>query len=193
VPRRKNSGESYTPMKLHPLTLSFAGDQAVLEPRFLESRRSWYIRFLQQALILGMAFYALFALLDLVMAPEVKNRLWFIRFVLVEPLLLGTLHISRISRFRTWSQGLVVFALLTAGSGISAMIALLEPPASYAYYAGILLVLMLGYGYSRCRFLWASLAGWMNFFVYLVIAVWIVRTPGYSRLDRPDASVSPDE
>jgi PAS domain S-box-containing protein len=68
--------------------------------------------------------------------------------------------------------------MILAGSGISIMVAIADPPANYSYYAGVILVLMMSYGFVKARFMWASLSGWINVLFYEIVAVWIVQTPG---------------
>ena len=40
-----------------------------------------------------------------------------------------------------------------------------------------MLVFMLGYTFVRVRFLWASLAGWVQVLLYEIAAIWISPTP----------------
>ena len=78
-------------MKLHPLTLKFSGESSKLEAPFL---RDYYRMSLSQVrifLILGAILYASFGILDALLMPEQKYTIWFIRFIIICPVLLGTL------------------------------------------------------------------------------------------------------
>ncbi len=44
-------------------------------------------------------------------------------------------------------------------------------------YAGIILVFMWGYAFVCVRFLWATLAGWVQVILYEVVAIWINPVP----------------
>ena len=81
-------------MKLNSLTLKFSGESSKLEAPFL----SYYYRMslpqLRIFLILGSLLYASFGILDAVLMPEQKYTIWFIRFIIVCPVILGMLLAS---------------------------------------------------------------------------------------------------
>lgn len=166
-------------MKLHPISLSFSGDWKHLEKEFLYSYNSKSVKYIRLAFLFGIFFYSIFGFLDAVMAPDKKHLLWFIRYALICPGLFVCILLSFLSDFQKFSQLVIVSAIIIAGSGISVMMALVSSPASSSYYAGIILVLMFGYGFIRARFIWASLGGWVNVIIYEIVAIWIVQTPVY--------------
>ncbi|MDC7235239.1 MAG: ATP-binding protein [Spirochaetales bacterium] len=157
--------------------LEFSGENAHLEKDFKKEFLSRSAVFTRLALCIGLIFYSVFGFLDAILAPEQKYQLWFIRYAVVGPLLIILILVSFLKPFRKSSEILGVIALIAAGSGISIMVAISRPPASYSYYAGIILVLMLGYGFVRIRFKWAVLTGWLNVLIYEIIAIFIVNTP----------------
>ena len=55
-----------------------------------------------------------------------------------------------------------VAVMIIAGSAIIVMISIIPPPANYSYYAGLILVFIWGYAFTRVRFIWATLAGQQN-------------------------------
>ncbi len=71
----------------------------------------------------------------------------------------------------------IAFGVLISGLGITAMILIAPYPASYSYYAGLLLVFIYGYTFVKLRFIWASLTGWLIVIAYEVAAIWISPTP----------------
>ena len=105
-------------MKLNPLTLKFSGESSKLEAPFL----SYYYRMslpqLRIFLILGALLYASFGILDALLMPEQKYTIWFIRFVIVCPVLLGTLLASFSKSFERYMQPLLAVVLILAGGGI---------------------------------------------------------------------------
>ena len=164
-------------MKLHPLTLKFSGESSKLEEPFL----SYYYRMslpqLRIFLILGSLLYASFGILDAILMPEQKYTIWFIRFIIVCPVILGMLLTSFSKSFERYMQPFLAVVLILAGGCIIFMIVIAPIPINYDYYAGLMLVLMLGYTFVRVRFLWASLAGWVQVLLYEIATIWISPTP----------------
>ncbi len=174
---KKDGPEEFPVMKINPLDLTFSDECKHLEQSFLHDYATHSIKYIRQAFGVGIFFYAIFGILDAIIAPEEKALLWFIRYGVVCPTILGCLLLSFWSGFQKWSQYVIVFVILLAGGGISVMVAVTQPPAAFSYYAGVILVLMLGYGFVRARFIWASLAGWINVVIYEIVAIGIVDTP----------------
>jgi len=164
-------------MKLHLLTLKFSGKSSSLEALFLYNYYRVSLPQIRIFLILGALLYAAFGILDALLMPQQKYTVWFIRLVIVCPLLLGTLLISFSNFFERYMQPILAGILIIAGAGIICMIAIAPPPVSYYYYAGLMLVFMWGYTFIRLRFLWASLAGWALVVLYETTAIWINPTP----------------
>jgi len=164
-------------MKLHPLTLKFSGESSKLEAPFL----SYYYRMslpqLRIFLILGSLLYASFGILDAILMPEQKYTIWFIRFFIVCPVIVGILLASFSKSFERYMQSFLAVVLTLAGGCIIFMIVIAPIPVNYDYYAGLMLVLMLGYTFVRVRFLWASLAGWVQVLLYEIATIWISPTP----------------
>ena len=74
-------------------------------------------------------------------------------------------------------QCLVASMILIAGLGIIAMILIAPNPGNYSYYAGLILVFLYGYTFSKLRFIWATLAGWMIVIGYEIAAIGMSHTP----------------
>jgi diguanylate cyclase (GGDEF)-like protein/PAS domain S-box-containing protein len=164
-------------MKLHLLTLKFSGNSSQLEAPFLSDYYRVSLPHIRISLILGALLYASFGILDAVLMPEQKYTIWLIRFVIVCPVLFGTLLASFSKSFERYMQPLLACVFILAGGGIICMIVIAPPPVNYSYYAGLLLVFMWGYTFIRVRFLWASLAGWVQVVLYEIAAIWISPTP----------------
>ncbi|MGB5747480.1 MAG: hypothetical protein WBM69_10885, partial [Desulfobacterales bacterium] len=121
--------------------------------------------------------YSIFGFLDAWLAPEAKHMLWFIRFVIFAPYILFVILFSFSHHFKKYMQLSLVLGTLIGGFGITAMILIAPYPASYSYYAGLLLVFIYGYTFVKLRFIWASLAGWLIVIAYEIAAIWISPTP----------------
>lgn len=164
-------------MQVNPYTLTFTGADRLLEPGFLKDYCDKSIRLFRIALLLGCGFYAIFGILDALLLPEIKERIWFIRFAVVCPALITGVVFSYSSIFsRCWQLVLSIIMLL-AGLGIIAMIVLAPPPVNYTYYAGLMLVLVYSYTVPRARFLWASATCWTLVICYEITAFMIIDTP----------------
>ena len=164
-------------MKLHLLTLKFSGNLSQLEAPFLSDYYRASLPLIRISLILAALFYAAFGILDALLMPEQKNTIWFIRFVIICPVLFGILLASFFKTFERYMQPLLAGVSILAGGGIICMIVIAPPPVSYSYYAGLLLVFLWSYTFSRMRFTWASLAGWVLVILYEIAAFWMSPTP----------------
>ncbi len=164
-------------MKLHPISLKFSGDSSYLEKFFLEEYYYTSLSNIRVFLILGSVLYAAFGILDAILMPEQMFNIWFIRLIVIGPCLTGVLLVTSSDIFKKHMQAVLAFAFTIAGSGIICMIVIAPPPASYGYYAGLMLVFMWGYALIRLFFVWASIAGWLQVILYEMTAIWVNPTP----------------
>jgi two-component system cell cycle sensor histidine kinase/response regulator CckA len=161
-------------MELNPISLSFPGD---LEETFLNDYCVNSLKAVRLSLLAGIFLYGFFGILDALLIPEMKVTLWFIRFAIVWPSLLGVIVFSYSKHFKKYFQPLVATAMIISGFAIILMIYIIPPPVNYSYYAGLILVLIWGYTFTRVRFLWATTAGWILVALYEIVAIWISNTP----------------
>jgi signal transduction histidine kinase/CheY-like chemotaxis protein len=126
---------------------------------------------------MGVLLYGLFGFLDAWMVPQAKYKLWFIRYVIFVPYGIGIFLFSFTPHFKKYMQPSIAFGVLISGLGITAMILIAPYPASYSYYAGLLLVFIYGYTFVKLRFIWASMTGWLIVLAYEIAAIWISPTP----------------
>ncbi len=159
---------------INPWSLSFpkSFEQSFYEDYFQKSLRQ-----VRLALLLGIFFYAIFGILDSFMVPEVRIRLWFIRYSIVIPYILGVYLFTYTSYFKKYMQVSLASSILTAGIGIIAMIVVAPYPANYSYYAGLILIFIYGYSFLKLRFIWASIACWTIVVSYEIAAALLVQTP----------------
>jgi PAS domain S-box-containing protein len=160
--------------KMNFFTLSF---QEKLEGAFQEVYSQKSLRHVQVALLLAIFFYGIFGILDAWIVPMEKYKLWFIRYAVFCPYVLSIFLFSFSNRFIKYMQCLVASMILLAGLGIIAMILIAPYPGNYSYYAGLILVFLYGYAFSKLRFIWATLAGWMIVVGYEIAAIWLSHTP----------------
>ncbi|HDR89208.1 MAG TPA: response regulator [Bacteroidetes bacterium] len=165
-------------LSVHPVTLRFTGEMEHFEKDFLDDYFKRIIGPFRFSLLLAIIFYGSFAALDAIVIPELKYQFWFIRFVLVIPVIL-VLYILSYSRFiKNYLQPLVSVAMYLTGLGIIAMIIYASRIVERdTYYAGLILILIFGYAFTRIRFIYATLAGWLIVGTYEAAAIWLTQTP----------------
>jgi len=161
-------------IKMNFLTLSFPGK---LEEAFLDDYFQKSLRHVRIALLLGLFFYGIFGILDAWIVPEVKQKLWIIRYAVFSPFLFIVLLFSFSAHFKKYMQLSIAGVVLAAGLGIVAMIVIAPYPGNYSYYAGLILVFLFGYTFFKLRFIWATLTGWTIVIAYEISAVWLSQTP----------------
>jgi len=146
-------------MVVNPLTLSFSGPNSHLEASFQRNYAQTSLTNIRITLILGAVLYGGFGILDGFLFPFQKYIPWLIRYALVCPALMATVLFSYRNMFLALMQPLLAFLFFGAGAGIVGMVLVVPPPFNETYYAGIMLVMILGYTFVRIRFIWASAAG----------------------------------
>ncbi len=141
---------------LNPLTLTFSNPQ--LEKKFLESYHQRAVVRFRWALALAIFLYSVFAVLDSVSVGPLWPRIWFIRFAIVNPVLIACFLLSfKKNFFIRWYQEIASLGVLAGGGGILAMLALIPDPSLYLYSQGLMLVLIYNYTFLGLRFVRASL------------------------------------
>ena len=164
--------------KLNKLTLAFSGNIKHLEKDF---RNDYFIRSLNPfrfSLFLAIVFFGVFAFLDAMLLPELKQIFWFIRFGITTPVLIAVLLFSYSSVFKKYMQFILAGIMYLTGLAIIVMIIFAARMAeNYTYYAGLILIFIFGYTFIKARFIYASIAGWSIVASYEVAAIWISDTP----------------
>lgn len=145
-----------------------------------EFRAAWLRKSLSQirvTLVVGAVFYGAFGVLDFFLAPSVAPALWAIRFGAIIPLSLALLAFTMLPRFHDLLEPLLALWVLLAGLAIVAMIGVVPGEVGQSYYAGLILVFIVGYTWARIRFAWASTVGWVLVAAYEIVAMGFVDTP----------------
>lgn len=120
---------------------------------------------------LALALYAVFAWLDLAIAPEVAREIGWIR-VVVCTWITGVLVATRQPGFGRWRSALLSLTILATGGGIVGMLALTSGGVESLYYVGLILVLMATHAFRWLPFplaLVTSLAVVVGYDVQLAI------------------------
>ena len=159
---------------LNYFTLSFP---KVLEEAFREDYFRKSLRHVRIALLLAIFFYGIFGILDAWIAPDVKQKLWLIRYAIFLPFTFTIFLFSFSRYFKQHMQLCVAAVVLIAGLGIIQMILIAPHPGNNTYYTGLILVFIYGYTFFKLRFIWATLAGWMIVITYEIVAGFLIKTP----------------
>jgi len=161
-------------IRINLFTLSFPKEY---EKAFLEQYAIDSLRQARIALALAVFFYAIFGILDAWLVPEVKYQLWFIRYVIVCPYTLLVFLFSFTRWFKKYMQLATCSVILLCGVMIICMIVIAPYPASHSYYAGLILAFIYGYTFTKMRFIWATVTGWLIVVAYEFAAIWLSETP----------------
>ncbi|KKL08528.1 hypothetical protein LCGC14_2574950, partial [marine sediment metagenome] len=164
--------------ELRGMTLAFKGKIQHLEKEFGDDFFNRSIIPFRFSIVLAIFFYGIFAFLDSIMFPELKELFWFIRFGIVTPILVGVIFLSFSKIFKKFMQPVIAGIMYLTGLGIIVMNYFASTLAGdYSYYAGLFLILMFGYTFIRARFIYATIAGWSIVISYEIAALWIAETP----------------
>ena len=164
--------------KLNGFTLAFKGDIQHLESEFNNDYFKRSIIPFRFSIVLAIFFYGIFAFLDVIMFPELKNLFWLIRFGMVTPVLIAVIFFSYSQLFKKMMQPVITGIMYLTGLGIIVMnIYASNIAGDYSYYAGLFLILMFGYTFIRARFIYATIAGWTIVLSYEIAALWLTHTP----------------
>jgi PAS domain S-box-containing protein len=148
-----------------------------VERAFQEDYYTKSLKHVRVAILLAMAYYAAFGILDALLVPEEKHWLWLIRYAGFCPFAFAVYLFSFSKQFKRYMQPAIGAVVLSAGVGIIGMILIAPSPGHYAYYAGLILVFMYGYTFFKLRFVYATMAGFTIVIGYEIAAIWLSETP----------------
>lgn len=164
-------------MTVNYLTLSYKGDLAIYEKDFQDDYFRKSLNHFRFSLILATIFYASFAFLDANVVPTLKEKFWFIRFVVVFPSLIVVYALSFAKFFKKNMQLIIAVIMFITGFGIIIMNVYASRVEVHTYYAGLILIFIFGYTFIRAHFIYASLAGWSIVVCYEISAMVFSDTP----------------
>jgi len=150
---------------------------ANLEAEFLDDYFQKSLNQLRIGIILGALLYGLFGFLDAWIFPEVRHTTWFVRYALILPACVAVLLFSYSRQFKRYMQMTVFLLVIAAGAGIIAMMVIVGSPVNYFHFAGLVLVIMYSYTFSKLRFLHTIFASWLLVILYEIAAFGFRETP----------------
>ena len=109
------------------------------------------------ALLIGILLYAAFGLVDLMLLPADKQKMWFIRYAVVCPMATAGLFFTYAARFKHFMQPTLWLVMLVASLGIVTMVHLDPAPEKNFYYTGLLLLVMAAFTFVGMR-LWYAIS-----------------------------------
>ena len=151
------------------VTLRF---KPALEQLFLTDYTRRTLLVARIACVMGTALYAVFGFLDPWVFPQSLTETWFIRFGIIEPVMIGITLFSFTRYFARHMQPALMALAIAASSGVYAQLVAATPhePGFTAYCSGLLLITLWAYTIARLRFIYASLTGWLITAGYIITA-----------------------
>jgi class 3 adenylate cyclase len=129
---------------------------------------------MQLGLGLGLVMYAAFGVLGAWVMPISVSSIWFIRFVVVLPVVATVFTMLFFPRLRAFMQAATAVVGVVAGLGIVAMIYVSQHDelGHSFYFVGLLIVLMYVYSFLRLRFRYAISACFIIICGYEFVAIY---------------------
>ncbi|MEI9994406.1 MAG: ATP-binding protein [Rhizomicrobium sp.] len=151
APTQDTSRSADSGYDLDRLRLRF-GDPAI-EERFRVESINESRPLIRTYLVAAAMLYLTFGVLDAVVGGSLVGILWFIRYAVVCPILLGSAALTYVPSFETFSQRVISTAMITPGLGVVVMTAIMPAPFNSLYYAGLIMVVIYGSSLVRLRFI----------------------------------------
>ncbi|MBL8204135.1 MAG: serine/threonine protein kinase [Blastocatellia bacterium] len=164
--------KNYPAIKMNRLTLSF-NDKEV-EADFIRNYLANSARQARFAMILGVLLWLGSGIIDYWISQDYQ-RLWFIRFVVITPIILCLFFLALSAWGAKAMQFLAVVFCLIPGIGIALMTLKMEPPGKYLYHVCIIEIIAYIYTFIRLRFIYAAALSWLLSVVYLLIALPLIK------------------
>jgi two-component system, cell cycle sensor histidine kinase PleC len=179
IPMALDSANPPTPLEtrfqLDKIRLTFLDPE--IERVFGKESLSNALVIIRIYVISGIGLYALFGVLDWIVAERQAGQLWTIRYILVCPYLLAVFVLTYFPAFQRVAQPALASAMLVSGLGIEAMTAILEPPYNSIYYAGLIMVVIWCGSLMRLRVAYAAFISLILVCLYQVVAASINPVP----------------
>jgi two-component system, cell cycle sensor histidine kinase PleC len=139
------------PFSSRLLHLSFPEPE--VEASFQSEDASLWLTFTRLALVLGLAFYAVFGVVDAFVSGDALDLVWAIRFGVVCPFLVAVIAATFTRLFLLYEQVILLMVMLIAGGAIVVMIALIPSPGNYLYSFGVDVVIIYCAVLTRIRYI----------------------------------------
>lgn len=149
-------------------TVKFEED---LEEEFQESIEGALLKSHRSGLVVLALVCAGYALLDWLIMPELRYLVWSIRFLGILPFAMIAIILTYWKPMQEYSTFLSVGGLIISSAGTIAMMVFAPPAVSGAYFAGLLIHIMLCFGIFRLEFITSMFCGLVMLVSYNVGAV----------------------
>ena len=128
-------------------------------------------------LVAAALLYLTFGILDSFVGGPMVQTMWFIRYALVCPLLLGAAGLTFLPSFERFAQAVLSVAMIAPGLGVVSMTAIMPPPFNSFYYAGLIMVVIYGSSLVRLRFLNSVVVSLLLVALYQVVSTLVNPIP----------------
>jgi eukaryotic-like serine/threonine-protein kinase len=170
-----NSPDAGVDVRMHPLTLRF--DDRDLEREFEEE---YYARTLIQArwaIIVGVALYSVYGIVDFWLAPEQRPQIWVIRYLIVAPVALTCLGFTFTRHFRKFRELALSIVIVVGLLGIIGMTSITPQPISSLYDVGLFMIIVYAFTLVRLSVPYAFAIAAITLAVYPLAALTVHETP----------------
>src|SRR5215469_1455406 len=141
------------------------------ERRFARRAMRDSMFFIRLYLLAGTALYILFGMLDAQVSGEALPAVFFIRYVIVSPILLIDCCLSFTRVFEKIGQYVLALQMAASGLGVVAMTAIMPAPFNSDYYAGVIMVVIYCGSFIRVNFVTTVIISLMLVLSYEVSAL----------------------
>ncbi|MDF1546683.1 MAG: hypothetical protein P1P88_02600 [Bacteroidales bacterium] len=162
---------------LNSITLAFTKENKELETHFLVDFYNKSLDHVRLAIFAAIILYALYGIIDAALIPEFEHKFLTLRYLLVIPMLLSVLAFSFAKIYKRKIQFVNAMVVLISCLGVTGMIWLAPENLANYYFAGLILILVMNYGFLRLRFIWAVAAGILSSTAYIIAAFFIIQMP----------------
>lgn len=154
--------------KVNALTVKFEED---LEEDFQESVKDVLLKSHRTGLVVLALVCVGYALLDWLIMPELRYLVWSIRFLGILPFAMIAIMLTYWKPVQDYSTILSAGGLIVSSAGTITMMLFAPPSVSGAYFAGLLIHIMLCFGIFRLEFIMSILCGLVMLISYNIGAV----------------------
>jgi len=175
APTQDDAGTADHGYEVDKLRLRFR--DAAVEARYRIESINESRQLIRTYLIAAALLYLTFGVLDAEVGGRTVGALWFIRYGVVCPVLIGAALLTYVPPFARFAQTVVSIAMITPGLGIVAMTAIMPPPFNSFYYAGLIMVVIYGSSLVRLRFLNSLLISFSLVALYQIVSTQINPIP----------------
>ncbi|NEP14285.1 MAG: adenylate/guanylate cyclase domain-containing protein [Symploca sp. SIO2C1] len=163
-------------MKLHPLTLQFSGE---LEQAFLNYYYNKSLRQGRIGILTGIFLYFIFGVLDyFTVSPELKANLWFVRYVIICPLLITIFLLSFSNYFKRFLQIFWSISILLAALGLILIMMIIAFSTNQTLdtntHVSIIIIMMYAYAFIVLRFVYSVAVILTIIALYNLVALFVI-------------------